>query len=193
MKLDLGILVGPESKQWLVDLTKQLDRLEKYAAYLESEEKVQLPKKAKPELPEIEADEIVEEEVSEEATEVEEDDDFAPAKKSAKKAAAAAFDDDTDEEVSEESREDSEAGEDVEEEDDFKAAPAPKKKAVAKAKKFTVDDCSDAAKALAKSIGGTKGREAVLKIMKKKFKTESIMALKPEQYSDFISAMEISQ
>lgn len=28
MKLELGILVGAESKEWLADLTKQLDRLE---------------------------------------------------------------------------------------------------------------------------------------------------------------------
>lgn len=29
MKLELGILVGAESKEWLADLTKQIDRLEK--------------------------------------------------------------------------------------------------------------------------------------------------------------------
>lgn len=110
----------------------------------------------------------------EEAVEVEEDEDedFAP-KKSSKKAAAS-FDDD------DEHDEEGKVDEDEEEE-------VPKKKS--KSKKVTSDDCNDAAKALAKHIGGKPGRDAVLKIMKKQFKTESVSELKPEQYSDFVAAM----
>lgn len=95
-----------------------------------------------------------------------------------------------------------------EEEEDF-AAPKAKKKAVKsesfdegeeveveieeeppvtppkKQKKLTVDDCNDAAKALAK----LKGRDAVLSLMQKHFKTKSVSDLKPERYAEFCEKM----
>ncbi len=112
----------------------------------------------------------VEEEETEE-TEEETDEDFAPKKKTAAKKAAASFDDDGEEE------------EETEEE-----APAPKSK---KAKKITIDDVNDACKARAAATGGKEGRNEVLKILKKNFKTESVSALKPEQFQAVIDAMEV--
>jgi hypothetical protein len=102
----------------------------------------------------------------EETEEVESDDeDFAPKKSTAKKAAAS-FDDD--------------------EENDEEEAP-PKKK---KAPKISLDDVNDACKARAVEEGGGKtGRGIVVAILKKKFKTESVGELKPEQYAAVIEAM----
>lgn len=110
-----------------------------------------------------------------------EDEDFAPKKKSSKQKAAASFDE---EEETDEAEETEEAEVEEDEED-----PAPKKKA--KAKKITLDDVNDACKAKAQSIGGKEGRTQVLTILKKKFKTETVSALKPEQYQAVIDAMEV--
>lgn len=87
-----------------------------------------------------------------------------------------------------------------EEEDDFKAKGVDdggfdadeepeeeKPKKSTKAKKITLDEVNDACKAHA----GANGREATLAILKKKFKTESVAALKPEQYEACISAMAV--
>ena len=65
-------------------------------------------------------------------------------------------------------------------------APAPKK---GKAKKLTNDDCNDAAKELAASIGGKKGIDTVRSLMKKHFNTDSTSELEPEQFADFIACM----
>jgi hypothetical protein len=168
MKLDLGILVGAESKAWLVDLTKLVERMERVAG--KSGKAVAA------------ADSEAEETDAPEEAPAEEEEDFAPKKKTAsKKAAAAAF---------EEEEEETEAPEAEEEEEaDFTAPPA--KKAAAKQKKLTVDDVNDACKALASSIGGKPGRAKVLAILKKNFKTESVSELKPEQYAACVAAMAV--
>lgn len=97
---------------------------------------------------------------------VEEEEDFAPKKKSKAKVEAS-FDSD-----------------DAEEEEASKAKKT-------KVKKITIDDVNDAAKAYAASIGGKPGREAVLKILKKNFKTESISSLEPEQFQLAIDLLEV--
>jgi len=71
--------------------------------------------------------------------------------------------------------------------------PAPKKAAAktasnGKAKKITLDDVNDACKAHA----AAKGRQATLAILQKKFKTQSVTALKPEQYEMAIAAMAVN-
>lgn len=90
------------------------------------------------------------------------------------------FDDDTTEESA--SFDDA-----ADEEPPKKAAPAKGTKAAAK-KKITLDDVNDACKAHAQA----NGRPATLAILKKKFKTESVTALKPEQYEACISAMAVN-
>lgn len=76
--------------------------------------------------------------------------------------------------------------------DDAEAEEPPKKtKAAAaktKAKKITLDDVNDACKAHA----AAKGRPATLQVLQKKFKTQSVTALKPEQYETCISAMAVN-
>lgn len=119
-------------------------------------------------------------------------------KPTTKKIAAEVEEDDEDEseEAGEENEDDIDA-EDEEDEDeaieeddedsDEEEKPAVKK---GKVKKLTANDVNDACKSLASSIGGKKGREKVLSILKKKFKTESVSELKPEQYAKCIAAME---
>lgn len=55
-------------------------------------------------------------------------------------------------------------------------------------KKTTLDDVNDACKAHAMA----KGRDATLGILQKKFKTQSVTALKPEQWETCIAAMTLS-
>jgi hypothetical protein len=79
------------------------------------------------------------------------------------------------------------------EDDDFVSAPPPKKKAAeGKAKKVTIAQVNEACKARAQA-GGKKGRDQVLSILKKNFKTESISEIKPEMYGKVIQAMAVSQ
>lgn len=61
-------------------------------------------------------------------------------------------------------------------------------KTKAKPKKITLDDVNDACKAHAQA----KGRPATLAVLEKKFKTQSVTALKPEQYEQCISAMTVN-
>lgn len=164
--LELVITAGAEWKEWLANLEKQIDRLER------------LQEGAKDEAaPAVESDDAEDE-----------DEDEAPAKakskpKSKPKKVAEAFDDDEEDEAPAEDDGEDEAGE--EDEDEAPTAKANK----SKSKKLTPDDCNDAAKTLAKAIGGKPGRDAVLKLMKKQFRTVSVSELKPEQYADFIAAM----
>lgn len=156
--LEIAVLAGAESKAWLVNFTKQVDRLEKIMGGKAVQTKGAV---------QDDADEETE-------TEVETDDDFTPTPKTKKAATKKA--------VKQASFDEDEETEDVEEtEDDETEEIAPAKKA--KAKKITVDDINDACKAYAKENGGGKdGRTAVLKILKKNFKTESISALDPADY-----------
>lgn len=163
MKLEVAMLVGAESKQFLVDLTKLVDRMEALT-------KGAPAKAAKPAA-------AVEDEDDAAAVEADEDEDFAPKKSKGKKAAAAAFDD-----------EEEEAGEaEAEEEEEDFTTPAPKAKA--KAKKLTVDDVNDACKARAARTGGKEGRAEVLALLKKHFKTSSVSDVKAEDYEKLIKIM----
>lgn len=81
--------------------------------------------------------------------------------------------------------------EDASEEEEAKPAAAKKSakaKANGKAKKITLDDVNDACKAHAQA----KGRPATLAVLQNKFKTQSVTALKPEQYEACISAMSVN-
>jgi hypothetical protein len=185
-KLEIALLVGHESKEFLSKLTTQLDRLEALSE--------KLP-----------AGEVEDEDVEDADEEEEDDEDFAPKKATASKKSAKSFDDDDDAEeeddVDEDDGEDEDdevedAEEDADEEEDdgddeeppkkghkAKAKPAAKK---GKGKKLTQDDCNDAAKKLCIAWGGKTGRPKVLKFMKKHFKVETTQDLKPEQYESFV-------
>lgn len=98
-----------------------------------------------------------------------------------------AEDTDTEAEVEDTEVEETEDEAEVEEteEEGFTEPEPPVKKGKGKAKKVTMDDVNDACKKLA----AKKGRPAVLAILKKKFKVESITALEEEQYADVIKAV----
>lgn len=168
-KLELALLVGQESKEWLETLERVVNNLETVAKTLSAQGNTKLNGKAKS--------------IDEDETEGEDDDgevdDFAPNKKAVAKAVKA-FDEDEDD--------DSEASSAVtledDEDDNFTDKPVSKK-----AKKLTVEDVNTACKKKASDIGGKEGRAQVLTILKKKFKTQSVSELKPEQYAAVISAM----
>lgn len=166
-KLEIALLVGDESKKFLQELTNQLDRLEKLSSKKKADE-------------EVEDDLRLDTNASSEPEEADddEDEDFAPKKKA--KAKTKDFDEDEEEdETSGESEESDGDDEDSEEDEE----PAPKKKT--KEKKLTEDDINDAAKAHA----GVKGRKATLALMLKKFKTQSVSDIKPEEYAKFIATL----
>lgn len=112
-----------------------------------------------------------------------------PAKET-KVAAAESFDEDEETEVEEtETEEESFEEESFEDEEAEEEAPAPKK---AKAKKVTLDDVNDACKAFARANGGGKeGRDMVLKLLKKNFKTTSISELAVEDYAKALKLLAV--
>lgn len=168
-KLELALLVGADSKKWLADFNAALDRAEKLLPKFEQAEK-----------------EMVEEDEGEEEEET-------PKKaKKAKKQPALTPDDDDEEEddlESEDEEKDDDSDGDDESDGDDDEEPAPKKSAKkGKVKEPTNDDCQDAAKALARAIGGSAGRKKVFAILKKKpFAVESVTELKPKHYAAFIA------
>lgn len=167
-KLEIELLAGPETKAALCKLEALVERLEAAAC-------MNLPKAE------------FEDEKEEAEAEDQDDEDFtaaAPAKKKGKKEKAKSFDDDeeTEEVVAEEEWE---AEEDV----PSSLKKTGETKVKTKAKKITLDDCNDAAKALASSIGGKPGREKVLALMKKHFGTQSVSELDDDQYEEFCSVM----
>lgn len=165
MRLELGIMAGAESKVWLADLTKQIDRLERLTSGKG------LKADASEDADTDEAEEV-------EAAETDDaEEDFAPKVKKAAKKTAAAFEEETEE-----------AAEETEEEEESFVAPAKKAK---KAAKVTLDDVNDACKARARAVGGKKGIEAVKAILLKKFKTDSITKIKEENYPAIVAAMAV--
>ncbi len=176
MKLELALLAGAETKQFLVDLTKQIDRLEALSGKAATAPAKSTAVKSVKNTAPVDADE--------EGEESNEDDDFAPKKNAGKKAAASAFEEDEDE--SEEAKASDEAGD-----DDEGFMDAPPKKAPAKAKKLTVDDINDACKARAAATGGKEGRTEVLALLKKHFKTSSVSEIKPDDYAKLIKVMAV--
>lgn len=158
-KLEIAILAGDESKKFLAELTRQLDRLDAVSIRIEKS------------LLEIGA----------EGTEIEED---AP-KKAPKKNTTKVVEEEVEEDKFEEAtleEDDSDFKETIVEEPEEDEVPVTPPK---KQKKLTVDDCNDAAKALAK----VKGRDEVLSLMQKHFKTKSVSELKPEMYGKFCEKM----
>jgi hypothetical protein len=145
LEMECKILAGAESKAWLVEFTKAVDRLEKMAGKFQES-------KASPETA-VETDA--------EESEESEDEDFTSAPKKAgrpkgsKNKGKASFDedDDTEEETETEAAEEEEESE--EEEADAIDVSEMKK---GKPKKITVDMINDAAKKLAASKGKADGR-----------------------------------
>lgn len=192
-KLELCLLVGAESKQWLANLTAQLDRMEKLqgapvAATGDDEKAVKTkPKQKAKAAPVIESEESF--------------DDFADDDLADEPANASSISDDDDFESEDIGADDDMPSDDFA--DDFEEeapAPAPKKSAKAstsapKPKKISVEDCSDAAAARAKvetkkyKGDGKKGREAVKALMKKHFNVTSVQDLTEKQYAPFIKMM----
>lgn len=195
MKLELGIMAGAESKQWLMDITKIVDRLEALLVKTETrvqtgvaeddEETAPQPVKATKGKKAVPApsfdDEDEEEETAKPAAkatssfddEDEEEETAAPVKATKGKKAAASFDDEV-------------------EEDEAPVAPSKK----TKEKKLTFDDVNDACKARVlreiqtRGCTGKDARSAVLKLLTKKFKVTSVSELEPTQYADLIKVMQ---
>lgn len=160
--MEVKLLVGAESKQWLQDMESLTSRLEKVAA------KIKGSASLKGHFIEEDEDEA---DLKKDAAADEDDGDFVATKKASKKAKS--FDDDEEGET-----------ESTNDEEEFEA---PTKK---RAKKLTVDDVNDACKERATDEGGGKaGRMAVLGILKKKFKVQSVTDLDEKQYAAVISAM----
>ena len=169
--LELLIMAGAESKALLEAFTKQLDRMEaltaqKSAPAVIDEDKALVRKKPAATKAaqsfEDDEEEIIEED-EDKAEDVEFEDDMPVSKPKTK---AKSFDDDEDED------------------------PAPVKSKKTKAPKITLDDVNDACQERALRTGGKKGREEVLSILKKQFKTTSVSGLKPEQYGPVIEALQ---
>lgn len=180
MRLDLGIMAGAESKAWLADLSKIVERMEKAAEIMSGASSA--AKTSVDVAPAVDTGPL----------NGEDDDLEKPAKttKAARapaksKKAAASFDDEEETQAAPVVEEESEDDGDL----DFSTPPAKTAKAT-KEKKYTSAEVNDACKARAIKIGGKAGRAEVLAILKKKFKTESVTELKPEQYAAVIAAME---
>ena len=119
MKLEIGVMAGAESKAFLADLTKVIDRMEKVARVLRSDAEHEAAEESSDDAPDADEEESFEEKPA--------------AKGKGKKAAS--FDDEPEAEEEEESE--------AEEEEE---AP---KAAKGKAPKLTVDDVNDACMARA--------------------------------------------
>lgn len=173
MKLELSILAGAESKAFLADLSKIVERMENAVGYDNA-------RKSQP------------------TKEVEEEEE--PAPKAAKSKKASSFDEDEEQTVSaresdlrlEEDEEDFKpkaaqkkkvaSSFDESEEDE---APKHKQDKKTKSKKVTIDDVNDAAMARA----GRTNRAEVLAILKKNFKVKSITDLDESNYAECISLL----
>jgi hypothetical protein len=214
VKLDLGILVGADSKAWLQQVTKQLDRMEELLAQLKGVGVASTTPKTTAKTKKAKEPEEIEETESEETEE--DEDDFAPKAKKKKAQAQVDFDEDEEKEADEEeetdeveaaaeSEEDDEGGEvetgeagetaevgdEAEEEtESFDEPEEPKKRG--RPKKKTKDDVNQACMAYAKAKGGGKvGRDKVLAILKKKFETDRISDIDPAKYEDVIKAFKL--
>lgn len=167
-KLEVALLVGSESKQWLAEATRIVEKME--ALLQKVEDATEDVKK--------ESDDVDEDFPSDSPKK------FPKAKVVPLKAKDVTFDDEwkDDEETSAKDPSDG-----PEEDEDF-IAPPPKKD---KVKALTSEDVNEACKARAARTGGKAGREEVLTILKKKFKTQSISDLKEDSYAAVIAAMKV--
>lgn len=176
MKLELAILAGAESKAFLLDFKKQIDRLETLTKSLPATSQATV------------AIDVTDDEVDTLAAQTDADEDFAPKKSAPKRAAPKGFDDE------ETSTEDSEASDDDGEMDfntppPVKAAPKPKPKKLSPEQMR--DNMNEAAKAKAAKKGGKAGRDEVLGLMKKHFNTTSVQEIKSEDYDKFLKLMAV--
>lgn len=173
LEMEMKVLAGAESKAWLLEFTKAVDRLEKLAGSFQAS-------KGNPAKDEDDTETV-------EADTDSDDEDFtsAPAKKAGRpkgsKNKPKSFDeDDESEEESEEEETESEESEESEDEEESDAIDVAEMKK-GKGKKITVDMLNDAAKKLAASKGKA-GRAHVLSLLKKHFKTESVSEIDEADY-----------
>lgn len=178
-KLEVAVLIGAESKEWLAQLENIVSRLEK-----ETKRASELIASKK----DLGDNHFEAEHTNGEITE-DDDNDFTEKKTTKKASKKASSFDDEDEGEADEAPEVSEEDEASFDSDDEDEDALPKKKKAQK--KISLEDVNDACKARASQTGGKAGREEVLKILKKKFKTSSLTDLKPEQYPAVLAAMSI--
>lgn len=175
MKLEIAMMAGAETKQFLANLTQQIDRLEALQAKIVSGNTPQadfgdsvLDATVYASRPLKKTNMIEDSFLSDDQPEETnlEDDSFEAPKKQTRakktKPAETSFED---------------------EEDALFEEPAPKSN---KTKALTVKDVMDACKARATASN----RAEVLGILKRKFKVASINDLKPDQYGDVIKALQ---
>lgn len=175
-RLELALLVGQESKKWLANFEALVKRLENATAGATS-------KKAKA-LDDDDEDSETESESDDDTETTTDEDDDSDDDVSVHRRSAKGFDSEDDNEGESEDESENEESESDESEDEEEK---PVKKQANK--KITIETVNDACKAKAAKIGGKEGRLAVLKVLKKKFKTETISDLKPDQYAAVIAAM----
>lgn len=191
MEIESKILVGAESKAFLADLTKLVERMERAAGVktkagavveddsddLDDDTDFGVDPKPAKKAAAFEEDDIPgidDADLADADTDADEDDDFAPKTKSKKTAAASFEEDDSD---------------DVEPEVETKKTTKAKK-----APKLTTDDLNDACKARVarltkKGQSTTEALDAIRKVMKKRFGVKSVAQVKPEDFAKFIEVM----
>lgn len=167
-KLELAIIAGAESKDFLASLSATVDKLEKLVNAA-SKLKVNVKTKANDD------DEEDEDEAEEQETK--------PAKGRAVRAKSDADDEDSEDDEDDDSDDEAET-DDADEDEEEKPTKAAKGK---KKKGPTLDDVNDACRAAAKRTS----RKEVLRILKKSFKVKSVTDLEEDQYQDVIDEMEI--
>lgn len=194
MKLEMAILAGPESKVFLVELTKQIDRMEK------------LTKGGKCTVSETKSEETDEDtDFGDNGNTDDFEENAEPAKRGRPKKAAASFDDEDggdEEELAasaptkrgrpkkEAASFDDENETDDEETDEISTASLKK----GKPKKITLDDLNDAAKERVKSLieNGSTSKEArnkVVLLLQRKFKTDTLTEIEPADYAKAIEVL----
>lgn len=177
MKLDLGIMAGPESKKFLVELTKLVQRMEAAATPLKGKKSAS----KKEELEDAEEEEIEEEdEANHEAEESEESDD--------------ADDSDSDET---DSQDDGPEESDADDSDDSEEEEAEEKSTKkGKVAKVTAEQVNDAAKALhtflvkKKKLTSKKAFAQIKATLNKAFDTESVSQI---EKADLPKALKLLQ
>lgn len=184
MKLELSIMAGAESKAFLADLSKIVQRMEKAAGIKttasdsietmgdeDDTEELETASKSKKKTTKKAAASFDddEDESAPAMTDASDDEDFTPKSKKTPKKAAASFDDDETEEEAEE--------------------PAPKKIAKTKkpVEKLTEDEVNQACKAHA-TENGVKVTKALLK---KKFGSDKIAEIDEDEWSAVVKAVAV--
>lgn len=180
MKLEMAILAGAETKQFLVVLTEQLDRAEelvtKLEALLQQDTKASAPKKqVEPITPMAPVKKA-------KAKKAKETSPFEDEETTDTSGAAVAADNDF---SFDEEQEESSFSFDEEQEEQQVAPPAPKAKAPPK--KVTIEECNAAALTLMKKHN----RDYVIDILKKNFNTTSLTKIEEKNYPKLLQLLAV--